>query len=57
MALEQHLKLGKNLMQMSDDVEDALETIDYAIYNLENDLQKLRDKFDRLKESLEVTSE
>lgn len=44
-------------MQMSDDVEDALETIDYAIYNLENDLQKLRDKFDRLKESLEVTSE
>lgn len=36
--------------------EEILETIDYALYNIERDLQKLRDKFDRLKESLETTS-
>jgi len=34
---------------MTEDIEDVLETIDYAIYNLENDLQKIRDKFDNLK--------
>lgn len=34
---------------MTEEIEDALETIDYAIYNLERDLQKLRDKFENLK--------
>ena len=34
---------------MTEEIEDALETIDYAIYNIERDLEKLRDKFDNLK--------
>lgn len=42
---------------MLDATEEALETIDYALYNLQRDLEKLRDKFDRLKESLEATGQ
>lgn len=41
---------------MSDDVEEILETIDFAIYEIEQKLEKLRDKFDRLKSEL-VTGE
>lgn len=42
---------------MSDDIEEILETIDFAIYEIEQRLEKLRGKFDRLKESLEATGE
>jgi len=34
---------------MTEEIEEALETIDYTIYNIERDIQKLRDRLDNLK--------
>lgn len=34
---------------MTEEIEEALEIIDYAIYNMQRDLEKLRDRFDNLK--------
>lgn len=38
---------------MNEEIEDVLETIDYAIYNLTRELEKLRDRFDNLKALVE----
>jgi chaperonin cofactor prefoldin len=40
---------------MTEEIEEQLETIDYAIYNMQRNLEKLRDKFDALKALVEVT--
>lgn len=38
---------------MTEEIEEALEIIDYAIYNLARELEKLRDRFDNLKTLIE----
>lgn len=38
---------------MTEEIEETLETIDYALYNIERDLHKLRDKLDNLKALIE----
>jgi chaperonin cofactor prefoldin len=40
---------------VNEEIEEQLEVIDNAIYNIQRDLEKLRDKFDTLKELVEVT--
>ncbi len=38
---------------MTEEIEEALEIIDYAIYSMQRDLEKLRDRFDNLKTLVE----
>ena len=44
--------MAKVPIMLTDNVEEILETIDFAIYEIEQKLEKLRDKFDRLKSEL-----